>query len=744
MAETPSFAINPAEPVLVRPDAAPTLGRLSGDQARAFAPQMLQTPDVGDGTIGLLTKLGGAFLDKAIEKKQQEVFLVGAQRVAQGEALADIIEEQPWYTEIFGPSAEVQGARAVAQVAQVDKYTQSLYEDMPRLQTISPDAVGKEVNSKMLQFMTGDTATDIAIQGKMVEASGAFYTAHTKAHYKWNQTNMQRQVESMMMASADKFQAANQQRLEGTLSENDWAVLQSQAAQSMQPLPGQSPDSYWKAITDATEAAMANGNHHYSAIVFGSGLLDHAPADIQTKMLDARTKYEARTVEREGYLEFGAEIGRLKGLARAGQISPAQIATEVNRMNEMFRLKTGIEGDLFSRKEFSAMLAGDYAAIFNRQERNARDAAKAQAKAQVDLAKQHEVVQMVQVGAANQAIWAGHKREDVDTAFYSGTRLLMQNAGNWSGLAIDSYNNGGYVNRYLQNDMQQGLRAATLEGHTGENFDRTFQMYRAMSAQPGGKATALAYLGKEDGVRMMKYESLVNSKIAPEVAWQASFGQPVTTGRKSTDKEVVELIDKRVVDDQPGFIDQLAGGLPLSPVAQRILTGRIAANYDLLAQNLALSDEAAISAALDVAKNEVDIVGAFAYEKSASRLPFSALIGADQKAAGDFFTNAVVAAARKNGVRVKLPNEKSDGGVQSAVDLVLGGPLVAAKNAWDKAWGGEPNINIIRLPDQVGENGVPYGSYAVTVVGDDGKMTMFNLDSRELRKQYEASKNFKE
>ena len=215
------------------------------------APQI--NPDTrSDGTLELLLKLGETALAPAIQRRQNEMFLQGAQRVAQGEALKDIIDEQPWYTKIFGASASAQGARTVAQIAQVDKFNASLLGDMDNLAQLSPEEAGKVVNKKMGEFLTGDPVADVAIQQKMVEASSTFYTAHAKAHYKYIQTNMKNQVVDMMVSTAGAIQQAAQQRAQGTISEKDWAQVEARAAQSLMPISGQAPESYWDAVETAT------------------------------------------------------------------------------------------------------------------------------------------------------------------------------------------------------------------------------------------------------------------------------------------------------------------------------------------------------------------------------------------------------------------------------------------------------------------------------------------------------------
>lgn len=730
-----------AEPVMQQ---APQLrlgqGGMAGRPGSPNSPQWQMAPQE-DATFNALMKIGQQVMQPLIEKRQNELFLQGAQRVAQGEALKDIVDEQPWYGEIFGPSASVQGARTVAQIAQVDKYNSALIGDMENLQKISPDEIGKVVNAKMTEFLTGDPVADAAIQQKMVEASGTFYNAHAKANYKYVQTTMQTQVTDMMVSSAGMIQNAARQRLQGTVSEKDWAQVEARAAAALQPIAGQSAESYWAAVEASAIDAMVQGNHHFVSLIEDAGLIAAMPVDQRKKVLDARTTYEKQTREKEGYLDFGVRIGQLKGMAAAGQLSTNQIAATVDEWNQEFSAKTGIRTELFTRDELTAMIAGNYKAIYKRQEAHAKESTKHQQ----DIAAQQQIVQGLQAGAGNLLVWAGGKKDVVDTTFYSGVELMRQNGGDWTQLAVQNFNEGGgYVNPYLQNELQSGMRASKMEGYGGQAFDRSYQEFKALATKEGGKAAALKYLGEEDGLRMMKYDQLVSAgQVTPEIAYQAAFGEPIVTARRHNDKEVASIVDKQVEKLDPGFWSRMGGAEKMTPSAAKVLANATGKYYDLFATNLGLNEENAVRQAIAVAKSEIDVVGSHAYQRKIGQPAVSALIGADPKVAGEVFNEYIAEQARKSGVKYDLPGKKKDGGAQFGVDLVRGGPLGALSGAWDRTFGEEADVHITRLADKVDpDTGLPYANFAVYVSGD-GDNAIIPLDSRDLRKYYESSKRFK-
>lgn len=730
----------------------PGRGGMQGVQQ--FAGEGVKVEMIDSRTQDMMMQLGGKLLEPKIQQIQTRKFLEGAQRVAQGEALKDIVDEQPWYTQIFGPSSSVQGARTIAQMKGVDDYITSVQNDMPNLQKLSSDEFGKQVSARMQTFLTGDGVADAAIQTKMVESLGSLTKAHTKANYKYTQDTMQKNIVGYMQGGAIKLQAQAKQMLDGTLSKGDFDEIKAGFVGNLMPLEGQSPESYWGGIEAATMDALATGNHHAANVIFDSGVFASAPADVRLKLIDARHKYEARTQETAGFAEYGPMIGQLQGLARSGQLTGNQIVEQVDRINADYNIRYGVNRPLFKRDEMVSLVSGNINAIYTRQDADSRalrtearadrrEGLKLDAKVKTEALKQAQLMQLIQAGAGNMATIAGFTGDEVNRGVYKGATVIEQAGGNVGEFLVRQYNNGGeHVNSLYQNQMQAGMRAAKMEGHSGQAFNKSYGLYRQLAAESGGKAAALAYLG-DDGVKMMKYDSIVQQgKIAPEVAYQLAFGEPLDKSRKSSDKEVGEALIKAVSSDQPGIVGRMfESKVPLTEQSQRVLTTAVAGNYDMLVQNANMDDKQAMAVALDVAKKDLDVVGQYIYPKGESRRPVYEMIGADEKAAGVAFTRMLNEKARASGVTQSLAGEQAPndliGGVRSTADFVTMGALPAIKRWWDRR-GDEPNVMIMRLPDQEG-----VGMFGVTVTTTDGKITQFPMDTKELRSFYEKSSKFK-
>lgn len=726
------------------------LGRSGISGGQTFRADQQRRVEIDTSTSDLLMQLGSKILEPQIQKIQSEKFLQGAQRVAQGEALKEIVDEQPWFTQIFGPSSSTQGARAVAQMKGVDDYITSVATDMPELQKLSGEEFGQRITAKMSDFLTGDSVADTAIQMKMVESTGALFKAHTKANYKWTQDTMQTNISGYMRSGATKLQALSGQLLDGTMSAADYEGAKADFVGNIMPLDGQSPTSYWSAVEEATIDALANGNHHAANAVFDSGIFESAPAEMRKKMIDARHTYEARTQETAGFDVYGPRIGILKGQAAAGQLSGNQILAEVDAINADYAARYGISRPLFKRKEFESILSGNISSIFNRQEQDSRDLArenradrrsdaKDAAKADMELRKGQQLNTLIMAGAGNMAGLAGYTRPEIDNAVYRGAQVISASGGDVGAFLVRQYNEGdAHVNTLYKNKLQAGMRASKQEGHSGAAFQQSFAMYKEISKETGGTAAAMAYLG-DDAVRMINYDTFTQNKIAPEVAYQLAFGEQLDSSRKSTDKDIQKQLAKTVENAQPGSFSKMFGNsMDMTEQSKRVLTTAVSANYDKLVSNTGMDDDNAMKVAINVARSELDIAGPYVIQKGADRKPIYQMIGSDETVAGKVFSEFLNSRARENGITESLPGQGGDAGARFTADIVTAGVLPAVSRWSDRTFGSEPNVTVMRLPDQGG-----VGMFAVYVVGTDGTTTNFAINSDELRQSYEKSKRFK-
>ena len=738
-------------------------GLQGGGVIKGIAPLAAQ-PVQEDRTLDAVLEIGKGILDRKLKEQQNKAFLTGVQRTMAGEAVKDIVDEQPWYTQIFGPTSTVQGARAYSQIAQVDKYTADLYGDMDNLQKISPDEVGQEVIGRMGGFLTGDDVTDQAIQMKMVESAGPFFKAHAKQHYKWQQTDMQTQVTNAMLQAGDTIQSAARGWQEGTATEQDRNMALSGALASWQPLAGQSADSYWEAVKTATITSMAKGNHYMAQAVWadrdGQGsLFSAAPAELQKELIDARETYESRTREKEGTLEFGAEMGRIQGLMATGQMTPAQGVAAMENVNTKFRLKTGIDGDVYDKKDVARFIQSDYSAYY----KAAQAAAKASAegsKAQLTLNEQvASTSTAVVLGNAQAALDSNIPRQVVDQTFLGIVQRHQEAGKDPYDLITKNYvgeggGGSGYINKPLQNNMLSGIYASS-GGYT-PMLDQSVAQYDALTAKPGGKATALGYFGADNVVKLNNYKQYTASGMLPDLAWQASFGTPVNKLQVTPKAAVQKQLMDTVKSDQPGMVASFfTGSTPLTKNNMGVLANTAARNLDTLKSQLGVNETEAMSQALALAKQQVDIIGPYAYEKSsAEQKPLAVLIGAAPDAAGRAFSDFFAQKANAQGFKLPAGNAKQNEPTHSYTNIF--GGKSSGKAPWEtgqantggfwEQWGKDStdSITVVRGQDVVDNQGRVTAKFVLMGTTEDGRIVQMGATSDELRKFYESQPYFKE
>lgn len=753
MAET--FAIQPQS---VTMQSAPQVqmgrGGIAGGGG-VQSPQILEPTVVHNATMEALFGMGEAILKPIVERQQAQNYLDGAQRVAQGEALGEVIDSEPWYSRIFGDSATVQGAQSVAKIQQVDEHANKMAGMRAELATLSPPEARARISAEQMSFMTGDPTTDTVVLQRLVENSGPLMRQQAKDHVKYVQANMQTEWTGLQRTNAQRLQAAVPAMMDGSLSASDYQQVEDLVLATLMPMDGQEPESYWEGLESATVDAMANDNHHYAKVVFGSGVLADAPAETRLKLEDAREKYERRTLTKVGLLEYSNEIAMLGAANAAGQISPAETAQRVVDINAKVRMQTGMERDLLDRKDLTSMLKSNYGKFYARSEDAAKEAAKKQEKGLEDSHNLQHIAGAWAMGKGSLIVNEGHKKADVDAVAQAHLLEARRAGAEWAPTFVRNFNNGNaYINPYLEAEIKSGLYASKAEGYAGAAFNNTYETFKELASQDGGSAAAMAYAG-DDGLRMLKYHKLVTSQVAPEAAYQMSFGQPLDKTQASQPAEVLEAMQKTVASAQPGTVSQWLGDLPLTAQGQSRLATQAQPIYDMYVQQLGYSPEEAAKATIPTLKSTTDVLGGYVIPRKPTDPTFAQLVGSGEDEAGKLFSKLVADEAKKSGLNLPMAgqvDEKADvygpGGVLANATFLGAAYSLASGNTGklvDRAarlFVDEPTVTPFVSYATDPKTGERFATYSVHVV-HDGKASKIVLDSRRARDMYEKGDTFR-
>lgn len=719
--------------------------------------QPMQRVAADTRTMDLLMKVGEAVIRPHVERAQQAAYLEGATRIAQGESLKEIVDEQPWYSQIFGPAASSQGARQAASIKQVDSFTNRLFERMSDLRQLTPDDASKEVHAELVKHLTGDPQTDMVIQQKMLESSGQFFRAHAKEHVAYVQGEMQSQVTGMVIEATKALQHMGRQRAAGMISEEDWQLAQVNAAGAMMPLEGQTAESFWAGITVAAEDAMVQGNFHVIGLMEESGLIAQMPPEMRKTLLDNVRKYENITRERDGYWEFGPRMAQLAAMADTGQISPAQIGEAINAMNVEFSAATGINTPLFSRGEMEGMLTRNYKELYRLREAARKESSEAAKEAR----DQAMIAQYAGAARGNIPKTLGYDGDQVDMAIATVAQNMMneRDDNKWAEYLADNYTQGdGHVNPHIQRRITDAMRKAKgSELHPGTPMDTAYGLWLSMNQVENGIGARNAYFG-EDDVRMINYHEQLQMGADANVAYQIAFGRQKRPRPQADNKEVVSGINdalKRATGS--GWWGRLfGGGWKQSEDASKELAFRVNQTTGDLIANTSTPTDTAYDIGTEQVMQTTDTVGPWSYKMAEGQGRIYEMLGESKervdKEVVAFVTDKLVDLGYSPYVPGRVLGRIRDGRQAPLTPTTAwrqfpGTPAGIAEGAGGASWGlfstdTVKHVEIVPTRTQTDDEGNPYHVYTLKVYLD-GAEEYLRMDIREIEGRIRKDKSYK-
>ncbi|UGL61141.1 internal virion protein [Pseudomonas phage Eisa9] len=726
----------------------------------APAPESNQTAD-------FIMKMADKYVGNQVAQKQQQMYLAGMQRVATGEALADIKKDDPPMAKIFGPTATIRGAQAMASMTKVDDFTTDVYRQMPELAKMDPSEAGKRIAAGMNQHMTGDPDVDIAVQTKITQQLPTLMKAQAKANYAYVQGESARQFTGMVNAAGNTIQGAALGLANGTTNESDFNNAKFAALSAMHQPAGMDDKTYRDTIKKVAINQMAQGNHYLDRWMnervngkpsFYEQVLD---VDDQTDIIKARQQAETATAQQYGFNQYGAEIAKLSG--QAAGMSPAAIQQQVLSINERYMKETGSSTGILTQKDAMSMQKSSYTRAFRLNDQRNLAEYKEDLRTAADQAKQNATITsamaMLEGGMGKFTQAAGVKGPEVDAIAWQSfqAKNTQQGADVASKYIVDNYNHGNtYINPQLQSMMQEPFRQLEGGGPIGAEFDRTQQLYTSLVAQPDGQATADAYLGTENAIRMEQYNRFIRTgSLTKQEAQQAVWGKPIVNNPSVNSAANNGELDKALDElSKKGGASSWLRGIPgMDDTNKAILRTAAAKDMQLYMDNLGMSAAEAAKRAAPAVLQKVDILGPAVIHKMPGQDSLSQAIGSNQEDAGRAMFNTAQAKAREQGVNVDLGgwfetlnNSVKDPSKYSITadmmgqrtGLGTGATTFSGKFSPWQAMTTHGDLRINRLRDQT-IDGHTVQIYHATVTTPSGDSANFSFDSRDVRKNLEAT-----
>lgn len=669
-------------------------------------------------TLDALRSMADNLIDPMVQRRQEELFYEGARKQIEGEKLQDIVQEQPWYSKIFGPSASVQGARTMAQMQAVENFATNMQRDMTRLRTLSGDEFQQEVMARISEAAElGDATSNVAVQTQLLESMGPLIRNHTAEHFSWVQEQMQEQFTGTLVSNARFMQSAVQGLTTGRMSEEDYGQVQANVAMALQPIEGQTPDSYWAGVQVATEEAMATGNFHFVNVVEQT-LYEHMPAEQRVKFLNDRRKYEIQTASDMAVGEFSIDLAQLRAYSSEGQISPQGTWDRINEINRRFRAKTGLNRDLIDASAAEGILTNNLKGIISEQ-RAASERARDFAEKQALLAQQTHQAQVSFLGgfAPSYVAQGGDRQLTQDAAWgaIQGLRALeaegLKPVGTWAATVANAANtDGGFVVKQLENTIQRGINL-TVGGDYGPAFEESYQLWREIYEAPeGGELAAAAYAGAYAGQMEQYHRDRISGFEDPVVAHAANFRTAPSRAPASMDTLKSSFEWLQANHTNPGVFRRMFGSsTPLDSSGQAVAATLMADALAGMERSLiGLSEEARNQRAWAVVQPLADVVGGTMYIKQNPNQPrVKDYLGVTQEEADLIFEDVLNTMSARVGVK-------------------------------DRA-----SHRIIRLRDTT-VNGEREPAFMVEVHDQDGVPATFNFTGEELRSRIGKRFNVRE
>lgn len=723
--------------------------RIVGGSANV-APQLIRPGDVQvqDSSFSqassFLLKLGERYASGQLAQKQQQMFVDGMQRVATGEALSDIKQDQPAFASIFGDTASIQGAQAMAKVKAVDDFTTQAYGQMPELAKMDPKKAGRVLAQGMQQHLTGDAAVDAVIQQRMVEQLPVLMKAQTKANYAYVQNENARQYSGVVGSAAQTLQTASLQLARGVISQEDFDVSRANAISVLQKPAGMADETYRKTVFETAQLQLSNGNHWLDRTLrqrgpngepsFYETVLD---TDQLTKLNSVRDTAEAKTAKNYGFNQYGAVIAELAG--RAPGMSPANIQKAVLQINQQYMAETGSEHGIITQQDAMSMVEGSYKRTYARQDKLEELRMTQNLKDQSDAAKQYAQLQkaitMSSLGQGVFAMGAGVKKDEFDQVNYEQfMQLAQKDPAKAADLAVRNYGTGGaYLNPHIENLMQAPFRQAEAGMPTGQSMLQAQAIYSAMVGIEGGQAAADSYLGKDNVIRMQHYNAAIEQGMSTTDAATFAFSKPILKGQRMDTNEFRPILDKALKEEYQ------AGGAngwfqtPMYQSSKDILAAQVAPIASALQVNLGLSPEAAVKRAIPMARQNYDVMGPLVVTKRPGEPELYQVLGTSREDAGKVAFETIQKEALKQGVNIDIA-----GIFDRVSNNTASGVMTGRFDPWDVLTkSGQVSATRLRdVPDPV--TGKMKQVYHATVYTDDGKSASFSFDSDQMRTNLEA------
>ena len=488
-----------------------------------------------DPTFEVLAKLGGAMLQPYIEQERTAKYMEGMQKASQGQAITEIVDEQPWYSKLFGSTSLVDGARAYTASTKAMSMAVDMETNMAELRKLPPGDFAKYATDAMMNTRTGDGTTDMMITQQVSATLPSVMKAQAKAHIEYKTEVLGKTLAdnletsfSLLAVNDSQVRAGN-----GTKEEDDLLGAGIGVLDSMTPPATMPPKTFNHILTQSAVKAVLNGNYAVMNLLEKSKRMDSLSAEEQVAI---RTAYRQASQQTRLNVPDSllTKVDDFRAISSHTDASPEDIYAAGEAINKEYTKLTGDPGQYIT----NATTLVELEQLRNHQ--NAEQARLNQArataatkdgKAAAELAAISNLATRVSSGDSTQTyLMAGETKKEQQEVFDHlrataspevRTRVMVQQIG----VAIDTTEQG---------IIEAAISQAKAAGDPSMLADVYYNKYLplVLAAGDNGETIAQQYAGKykED---MARYHALAQGRKASEVERGAFYSDVVNPRPKA-------------------------------------------------------------------------------------------------------------------------------------------------------------------------------------------------------------------
>lgn len=475
-----------------------------------------------DPTMAALMKLGGNLLAPAVKREQETQFMQGMQRAAEGEAVKEIVDEQPWYSKVFGATSLVDGARTYTAATKAAGIATDLDSRMPEIAKMPGQAFASHVNDLLGKAATGDGATDAIVRQQFMAQMPDVMKRQARSHFLYQQEQLveaNRAYIGTAFAGLAASDAMARNSGEGVgengsiprniTDEGDVLTAGIKALEVFNVPMGMDPKVHSKVLASEVIQSVNNGSFAVVNMLEKSGAMGRFEPE-QASAIRSAVNAKRSQVRAEMPIEFASVINSAQRAADVAGNTPEVILAEVDKINKAYAKITGDSKPYVSAQGASSLLQALYRTQQQELEETRRGLAKA-TTATEKAAKAEEAVDRAVERLRGGSPVNDFKAEEVRSAW---ARLELKDPADANRARI--LNVETQMDPNHRDGMRNAINNAKISGSEAHMFAAYNRFYVPLVSESGdaGVVAATAYAGDHAGT-MQRYHSQLRGKKNP-------------------------------------------------------------------------------------------------------------------------------------------------------------------------------------------------------------------------------------